>query len=339
MKRVRNLFWPAIGIAAVVASLLLLIRTFQGESVGPLIWLQLRSIPPMSCALAVASTFVAYAALAWYDRIALLHLNIRHISWAFVSVCSFTTYAIGHNIGASVMSGAMVRYRAYTSKGLSAAEVTVLVALCSITFALGTLLLGGAVLLFDPDSLTPLRGLLPSVLSQPTAARAIGLLCLGFVAAYAAGSALRLRPLTIMGYRIVYPRPEIALRQLAAAPLELIGAAGIIYFALPDGSPSFIAVLAVFIASFSAALVSNAPGGLGVFELVFITAMPSVPQVKVLTALLVFRLLYLLIPLAIALVVVVLFERSKLKGLRREAGVSPHAPGLADDARTQRTLP
>lgn len=64
------------------------------------------------------------------------------------------------------------------------------------------------------------------------------------------------------------------LRQLAAAPLELLGAAGIIYFALPDAvNPGFIPVLAIFLASFSVALASHAPGGLGVFEIVFLTAM------------------------------------------------------------------
>ena len=61
------------------------------------------------------------------------------------------------------------------------------------------------------------------------------------------------------------------MRQLIAAPAEIIGAAGIIYFALPEtGNPGFLVVLAVFIFSFSAALASNAPGGLGVFELVFL---------------------------------------------------------------------
>jgi len=64
---------------------------------------------------------------------------------------------------------------------------------------------------------------------------------------------------------------------------------------------------------------SNAPGGLGVFELLFLKALPVVPQAKVLTALLIFRLLYLLIPLAFAIVIVILFERRKLnEALKRQ---------------------
>jgi glycosyltransferase 2 family protein len=187
------------------------------------------------------------------------------------------------------------------------------------------------VLLLAPDALAPLREMLPSFVGQPAAARLTGAGLLAAVLVYVAGSILRLPPLTIFGFRLVYPRPEIVARQLVAAPLELLGAAGIIYFALPEGSPSFVGVLGVFLASFSAALISNAPGGLGVFELVFITAMPSVPQVKVLTALLVFRLLYLIIPLAFSLPFVLLFERQKLKG-------TTAAPSIADGAERTRTL-
>ena len=68
-------------------------------------------------------------------------------SWRFVGLASFTTYAIAHNIGASVLSGAVIRYRAYSTKGLSVGEIGVLVAFCSFTFALGVATLGGLLLL------------------------------------------------------------------------------------------------------------------------------------------------------------------------------------------------
>ena len=92
-----------------------------------------------------------------------------------------------------------------------------------------------------------------------------------------------------------------------------MGAAAIIYFALPDaGNPGFVTILGVFIASFSVALVSHAPGGLGVLEYVFLTALPDMDQAGVLAALIVFRLFYLLLPLTLALIVVLVFERSQL---------------------------
>ena len=80
-------------------------------------------------------------------------------------------------------------------------------------------------------------------------------------------------------------------------------------------------MLGAFLLSFSAALVSHAPGGLGVFELLFIKLMPDVARVEVLAALLVWRLFYLIIPLLFAIVVVVIFERGRLTdALRRARG-------------------
>lgn len=313
MKRFFEFVWPAVGLAAVVAALLVLDRQFQGEAVGTQVWAAICALPLDRFALALLATFVAYAALAWYDRIALLHLGVKHISWIFIALCSFTTYALAHNVGASVLSGAVVRYRAYRTKGLTSAEIAILVGLSSLTFGLGVLLLGGLILVIDPGQLHRLDGLLPALLTNPTTARLIGFSSLGLVGAYAAGSIFNLPAFRIGNFRVEYPRPGITIRQFLAALMELIGAAGIIYFALPnDGNPGFFAVLAVFLASFSAALASNAPGGIGVFELLFIRAMPAVAPIKVLTALLVFRLFYLLLPLAFAIVVVIVFERRRL---------------------------
>lgn len=312
MRNIKEFVWPIIGFTAVIVSGYLLYNELRGLSVGD-VWASLVAIPAHRYALAFAATVLAYAALAWYDRIALIHLGVSHISWLFVSVCSFTTYALSHNIGASVFSGALVRYRAYTSKGLSAAQVAVLVALCSFTFGLGTVLLSGFVLVIEPDLLTRVADRVPAVLANPTTARVLGFAFLAFVALYVIGSLLHFRPLTIRSFKLAYPRPNVMVRQLVAAPMELIGAAGIIYFALPEGSnPGFLIVLGAFLASFSAALLSHAPGGLGVLELIFVAMMPDVPKADVIAALLVFRLFYLLIPFALSLVVVLLFERARL---------------------------
>ena len=111
MKHAREFVWPVIGLLAVVVSAWLLYPELRGLSLEAL-WSSLTAIPTHQYLLAAGSTLVAYAALAWYDRIALLHLGVHHISWWFVSVCSFTTYALSPNIRASVFSCALVRYRA-----------------------------------------------------------------------------------------------------------------------------------------------------------------------------------------------------------------------------------
>ncbi|MGL4811808.1 MAG: lysylphosphatidylglycerol synthase transmembrane domain-containing protein [Beijerinckiaceae bacterium] len=307
MKRIGDILWPVVGLAAVGISCWLLYREFQGNSIAE-VWETLKAIPPHRYALAVLATVAAYIALAGYDRLALTHLNrTKGISWLYITLCSFTTYALSHNIGASVFSGGMVRYRAYSAKGLSAAEVALLVAFCSFTFAFGMILLGGIVFTFEPDLITDLLGV-PS-----WTARMIGLGCLAFVALYMIGSWLHLPPVNIKGFHLEYPRLPVALKQLIIAPLEIIGAAGIIYFALPEqGNPGFFVVLGVFVAVFSAALLSQAPGGLGVMELLFVKALPNIPKLEVLAAIIVFRILYLLIPLAISAVIVFMFEHSQL---------------------------
>lgn len=312
--KVKSYIWPAIGLCAVAFCVWLLYRDLRGLSLVDIAD-SLQAISGLHWALAAGGAVVAYAALAGYDRIALIHLG-RPLPWLFITVCSFTAYALAHNIGASVLSGAVVRYRAYTSQGLSGAEVGVLVALCSFTFMLGTVLLGGCVLLIAPEIGERFFMHLP--LSLPSAAAAV---MLGFVFFYVLGGWLRFPPLRIGSFRIHYPRLPIIAMQLVVGPMELIGAASIIYFALPEvGNPGFLIVLGIFLASFSVALLSHAPGGLGVLEVLFLTGLPEIDPASVLAALLVFRLFYLLIPLALSLVAILLFERSQLL---RKAGAKP----------------
>ena len=310
MKRVHDAAWPVIGLGAVAISSWLLFKDLRGLSFASL-KSALFSISLARWLLAIGSTSLAYAALAWYDQIALLHLG-RRLSWRYVAVASFTAYALAHNIGASVLSGAVVRYRAYSEKGLSVGEIGMLVAFCSFTFALGAATVGGFCLLFHPELAKRFAGA-PLWLGQAVAWALVGAPSL-----YAVGALLHFPPLRIGPFELVYPRPPVAARQLLAGPLELIGASGIIYFALPGATnPGFMIVLGVFVASFSIALISHAPGGLGVLEFTFLKAMPDAPQANVVAALLVFRLLYLILPLMFALIVVLNYERKRWRALRR----------------------
>ncbi|MGH6913019.1 MAG: lysylphosphatidylglycerol synthase transmembrane domain-containing protein, partial [Geminicoccales bacterium] len=303
--KLKAYIWPTIGLSVVAFCLWLLYRDLRGLSLTD-VTDSLQAISGLDWVLAAGGAVLAYAALAGYDRIALLHLR-KPLPWLFITACSFTAYALAHNIGASVLSGAVVRYRAYTSQGLSGAEVGVLVALCSFTFMLGTILLGGVVLMIAPEISD--RFIMHLPLSIPSLASAV---MLGFVFFYVLGGWLHFPPLRIGSFRIHYPRLPIIANQLVVGPLELIGAASIIYFALPEaGNPGFLTVLGIFLASFSAALLSHAPGGLGVLEVLFLAGLPEISPAEVLAALLVFRLFYLLIPLALSVVVILLFERSQ----------------------------
>lgn len=302
----KNKIWAVIGLAAVIFSIWLLTKELRGLSFAEF-GDTIAAISGLDWILAICATFAAYLALAWYDHLALMHLK-RSVPWRFITVCSFTTYALSHNIGASVISGAVVRYRAYSSRGLTTSEIGVLVAFCSFTFALGTILLAGIVLLLEPSLTERFVDVLPVTASTTT-----GAILLGLVAVYVAGSWFGLRPLRIGSFELLYPQLPVVWRQLLVAPIELAAAAAIIYFALPaEGNPGYLIILGIFLVSFSAALISHAPGGMGVLELVFITGLPEMDPVAVLAALVVFRLLYLIIPLILALGVVIGFERYQL---------------------------
>ncbi|MDK1492418.1 YbhN family protein [Sinorhizobium sp. 7-81] len=311
MKRLKAYFWPIVGLAAILFSVNALYHELRGLSVDEFI-ASFQAISLGSWLLAIGATLVAYAALAAYDKLALDHLGHHHISIWFITVCSFTTYALSHNFGASVFSGAVVRYRAYRSKGLTAGEVGVLVAFCSFTFTLGTLMLSAIVLLAKPDIIERFAEFLPIEMSLTT-----GVVILALVGLYVLGSLIGLRPIRTRWFQLHYPRSSIVFRQLVIAPVELLGAAGIIYFALPQtGNPGYVVILGIFLASFSAALLSHAPGGLGVLELVFIAALPEMDPADVLAALAIFRLLYLIVPFVMALVVILIYERSRFLAQR-----------------------
>ena len=312
MVRKSDLAWTVIGLLAVVLSCYLLYKEIRTISLAELAE-SLRAIPFSNWLMAAGATLGAYTALAWYDRIAIAHLG-KKISWWFITLCSFTTYALAHNIGASVFSGALVRYRAYRSKDLTPQEIGILIVFCSFTFVLGTLLAAGVVLVGQPDLIKRVADITPWV------SVAIGSLLLGLVTLYVLGSWRQFKPWTWGKLHVEYPRLGIVARQLLAGPLELVCAAAIIYFALPEANhPGFLVVLGVFLASFSLALLSHAPGGLGVLEVTFISAMPEVPTVDVLAALIVFRGFYLLLPFALAIVVVLSFELGQWRLRRQQA--------------------
>jgi glycosyltransferase 2 family protein len=114
MKRVMDFAWPAVGLGAVAFSSWLLFKELRGISFGD-VEASLAAIPIHRWALAILSTLVAYGALAWYDRIGLAHLG-RRLSWPFISLTSFTTYALSHNIGASACSWRSARSPSFSAR-------------------------------------------------------------------------------------------------------------------------------------------------------------------------------------------------------------------------------
>ena len=80
-----------------------------------------------------------------------------------------------------------MRYRLYSTFGLSAVEVVKIIAICTLTFVLGFCTLAGAVFTFDPLPLPELIEVrLPFMTVQP-----IGIVLLALVGEYLCLSVLR----------------------------------------------------------------------------------------------------------------------------------------------------
>ncbi|WP_434730253.1 lysylphosphatidylglycerol synthase domain-containing protein [Rhizobium binae] len=299
---VQTIFWKVTGVSALGVSIWLLSRELRTLSFMDLEE-SLAALPVTAWLACGGFAIVAYLFLGCYDWLALTYLR-KKMDPIFAATCGAVTYAFSHTIGASVFSGAVIRYRAYSLKGLSGGEVARLVAFCSFTFVLGAMAVTGAALVADPLVLDRFTDAFPL-----NATRIAGSLLTGIVIFYITLSMLPLRRLKIGKLDIAYPTPAIALLQVTVAAAEIIFAAMIVYFALPvEGNPGIVTVTGIFMLSFLAALVSHSPGGLGVFELVFITGMPDMNRSDVLAALLIFRLFYFILPFVFSLAIIARFE-------------------------------
>lgn len=303
----KRYLWPVVGGLAIALSFWLLAKELRGLSWRDL-WLGIDNITAKSWVMISLATLGCYVTLGLYDSMALVHLR-KKLNFIFVFCTALTTYALAHTIGASAFTGAVIRFRAYTAKGLTGPEVGVLVTFCTLTFTLGTMVMLGLAFLFAPGLEDRLAGYLPDGTLKVIAGALLALVALYLLAAF-----LRLPPLQIRKFSVSYPRPSVALRQVCVAPIELVFASAILYFALPAvGNPGFMVVMGVFVVAFSLALLSHAPGGLGVFELVMLAGLPEYEPETLLAALIVFRIFYFLIPLVIGLIMVALFERDRLR--------------------------
>ncbi|MDA8363890.1 MAG: bifunctional lysylphosphatidylglycerol flippase/synthetase MprF [Gammaproteobacteria bacterium] len=256
---------------------------------------EIGAIPLAHILLAFVLTVLDYAVLTGYDTLAFRYIG-QPLELGKIRLASFIGYAFSHNLGFSLVSGGSVRYRLYSSWGLSAIQVTKLVAFCGVTFWLGFLALGGSAFLLEPPTI-------PGGLHLPfDSVRAAGTLFLALAVAYLAWSFLQKRPLRVFGWEFSLPRPRLAFAQLAVATADWALAAAVLYALLPAGSAwSYPDFLGIFLLAQIIGMVSQVPGGLGIFETVMLLFLsPALPSASVIGSLLVFRGLYYLLPLVIA---------------------------------------
>ncbi len=261
--------------------------------------LELAALPPARVGLAVLATASSYLALTLYDVLALRYVG-RRLPYSHVSRISFTACALGHSIGLSVLGSGSVRYRFYSNEGLTAREVARIAAFCALTFWTGLLFAGGLCVAWAPEGLALLH--LPSL-----AARAVGVGLLLLAAGYVTLSARAHHHLPARGLLALLPPPRLALGQVLVSSVDWMMAALVLFLLLPpQAGLSLPELVALFVAAQALGVASQVPGGLGVFEFVMLAALsPRVPVPTVLGMLVAYRILYYLLPLALALALLI----------------------------------
>ncbi|MEA3152260.1 MAG: phosphatidylglycerol lysyltransferase [Gammaproteobacteria bacterium] len=254
------------------------------------------SIPSKRLLAAMVLAFCGYGCLTLYDALGLRFAGVR-VPYPRLALISFMGFAIGHNVGLNTLSGGAVRYRAYSPLGLTAKQIGTVIAFGTLTFVLGAAVLLGLSLLSQAD----LSG---SVLHlHPWLAALVGCLLLGAVGAYLWLACSRHESLRYGKIIIPVPSAGIAFAQIAVGCADLLCAAGVLYVLLPpQAAIGFAAFAGLYLIAISAGVISNVPGGVGVFESVLLLIFGSVPPDHLLGALLAYRIIYYFVPFALALV-------------------------------------
>lgn len=254
----------------------------------------LRTLEAWQLFAALGLAAASYLLLTLYDVLALRHVG-RTLRYRQVALASFTGYAFSHALGFGSVIGPSVRYRIYTPLGLSAGEVAETSAFVIITFITGIVAVFPLVVLLDPSSLDALG------ISRP-AGIAIGACGVLLVAGYAGLGRWLKRPIRLFGYPLHFPQPRTALAQIVLSVADLSLVAAVLYACLPHAwAVGYPHVLAVYVLAFVAGMISHVPGGLGVFDAVVLVGFSArLPADQILAGLLVFRVVYQLIPLIAA---------------------------------------
>lgn len=270
-------------------------------------------IPAPKLAVAILVVAFGYGLLTLYDFIALRHLGRgRQRSYPSVALTSFTAYAISHTIGANLVTATGIRYRHYHHGGLSNNEIANVVWLVSMAFTFGISTLIGFSLTLHPEITVQLLAQLDKSLGlfeNTFYVRALGILMLSIVAAITLYAGKQGKHVVIKGWRFDLPPAVVVLQQIAISILDLSTVALVLWLLLPTSAHiSYWATFSAFIQSMAVGILSHVPGGLGVFEVTMIAALPQVDRTQMLAVLLIFRMIYYILPFLVALLLLLLYE-------------------------------
>jgi phosphatidylglycerol lysyltransferase len=299
--RLASSLWDAIrrrgGIIATVAIFLLallamqhLLRDFHYHQ----IIMQLRSLSRAQIAIALLCTIGSYWTLTFYDLSALRYVGIK-LPYRLVAFAAFTGYAVSNNLGFALISGGGVRFRLYSAAGMSAGDIAKVIVFSGVTFTAGLCAIGSFAFLIAPGELGPVAHIAPTVASM------IGGVALAMILALMLTSAINRRPLRIWRIRIAIPSVKMLVAQIVISGVDIGLAAAVLYVMLPHISGfGYWGFLGLFSVALLLGVISNVPGGLGVFESVMLLGLRHTDRAAVLGAIVAYRAIYFLLPLIVA---------------------------------------
>ena len=247
--------------------------------------------------ITIAAIFVVagYVTLTFYDYFALHAIGRGKVPYAVAALASFTSFTIGHSLGAAVLTGGLIRFRIYSAWGLTVLDIAKIAFITSITFWLGNAFLLGGATTYAPEAAAAVDHL-PLWIN-----RMIGVSALVAIACYLLWLAPRRRVIGRSGWRIVLPSLRFTLVQIGIGALDLTLITLAMYAVLPPNPPvGFITMMVPFLTATLLGTVSHAPGGLGVIEVTMLLGLPQFQREELLAALLTFRALYFVLPLLLA---------------------------------------
>ena len=240
-------------------------------------------------------TALSYAALTGYDALALRHLRVK-IPLTTTALGSFTSYAISFTLGFPLVTGGAVRFWTYARAGLSAAKVASLTIIAGITFWLGMGTVLGFGMIIEARAIAELNQFKTDVNIL------IGMGVLVLIAAYLVYVGRVRRKVRWHKFRLELPGLAVTIGQMLLGVIDVCAGAAALYVLLPsEHGLDFITYAAVYVFAVMLGIASNAPGGIGIFEATMLKAIPNVSASAVLASLLMFRMVYYVVPFILAL--------------------------------------
>jgi len=263
----------------------------------------LAAIPKSQLSLSVWFTVLSYLVLTLYDYLGFYYLG-HPLSYNKVAFTNFVSSSFSNTIGFAIVTGSAIRYRFYALWGVSGIEIAQVIAFENFTFWLGLFAVSGGIFVLDPLPI-------PTQLHLPFAdVRPLGVIFVLMVFAYLVGSIISKQPLRMRGHEFRFPGFGLAIAQILISSLDWIFTAAVLYVLIPQVAHlSFLDFLGIYLLAMTAGVVSNVPGGLGVFESVILLLLkPQVPPTVVLGSLLAYRGVYYLLPLIVATLLLGFYE-------------------------------